>query len=237
MSNNEEIKIIRTEEEQQRSVEIFDSYRDELFKRQLSNSEAYDKAILSLSSAGLALSLTFIKFIVPLTKANYLSILKLSWLLFLASVITTVISFLISNKGISTQLKFAEEYYIEAKANALNKFNIYACFNTIFNYVSGVLFIFALICVVSFVTLNINHGEIDMSNKKESFATDGAAIPKMQQASGSGKIDKSAGIPPMGQAPGTVLQVGNTGGAQGSGGGTQGNSGGTQGNSGGESGK
>lgn len=156
MSDDEEEIITRTEEEQKRSMEIFDSLRDELYKRQLSNSEAYDRAILSLSSAGLAISLTFIKFIVPLEEANHLVVLKASWVLLLLSVIATLISFLIGNKGISTQLKYAEQYYIEAKANAFNKFNIYAYLNSSLNYISGTLFLVALSCVVSFVILNIN---------------------------------------------------------------------------------
>ncbi len=154
MSENEEI-IVRTEEEKKRSTEIFDSFRDELYKRQLSNSEAYDRAILSLSSAGLAISLTFIKFIVPLEKAEHIFVLKTSWILFLLSVIFTLISFLIGNKGISTQLNYAEQYYIKGVAKAFNKFNLYAYLNSSFNYVSGVLFLVALSCVVSFVILNI----------------------------------------------------------------------------------
>ena len=140
MSEIKEEIIERDEDEQKRSTEIYDSFRDELYKRQLSNSEAYDRAILSLSSAGLAISLTFIKFIVPLEKAEYLSVLKASWVLFLISVIATVVSFLIGNKGISKQLDYAEQYYIECKAKAFNKFNIYAYLNSAFNYISGMLF-------------------------------------------------------------------------------------------------
>ena len=79
-----------------------------------------------------------------------------AWVLLLLSVIATLISFLIGNKGISTQLKYAEQYYIEAKANAFNKFNIYAYLNSSLNYISGTLFLVALSCVVSFVILNIN---------------------------------------------------------------------------------
>lgn len=220
MSGDEEEIIIRTEEEQKRSTEIFDSFRDELYKRQLSNSEAYDRAILSLSSAGLAISLTFIKFIVPLEKADYLIVLKASWVLFLLSVVATLISFLIGNKGISTQLKYAEQYYVEAKAKAFNKFNNYAYLNSSLNYVSGALFLVALTCVVSFVILNISHGETDMSKGKKTFVIDSASIPTMQKTGSTTSIKKSANIPSMGQAPGTATtsQGGNSGGSSSSGG-------------------
>ena len=218
MSEDEEEIIIRTEEEQKRSTAIFDSFRDELYKRQLSNSEAYDKAILSLSSAGLAISLTFIKFIVPLEQAIYLTVLKASWVLFLLSVIATLISYLIGNKGITKQLVYAEQYYIEGKAKAFNKFNIYTYLNSAFNYISGTLFLVALTCVVSFVILNINQGEPDMSKGKKTFITDSANIPTMQKTGGTTSIKKSANIPSMGQAPGTTTtsQSGSSGGSSGS---------------------
>jgi hypothetical protein len=204
LPKNEEEIIERNDEEQKRSTEIYDSFRDELYKRQLSNSEAYDRAILSLSSAGLAISLTFIKFIVPLEEATYVCVLKASWVLFLLSIISTVASFLIGNKGISKQLEYAEQYYIDGKAKAFNKFNIYAYFNTIFNYISGILFLVALTSVVSFVILNLNQGNDDMSKNKKTFVTDSASVPTMQKTGSTSSVKKSANIPAMGQAPGTT---------------------------------
>ena len=212
MSELEEEIIARSVDEQKRSTEIFDSFRDELYKRQLSNSEAYDKAVLSLSSAGLAISLTFIKFIVPLEKAEHISILKISWVLFLLSIVSTVISFLIGNKGIGRQLVYAEQYYIDGKAKAFNKFNIYSSINSILNYVSGILFLVALTCVVCFVILNLNNGESNMSKDKQTMVHDSASIPTMQKTTTTTSIKKSANIPSMEQAPGstTTTQGGST---------------------------
>ena len=156
MSNNEEETIERNNDEQKRATEMYQSHRDELYRRELSNTQAYDKAILSLSSAGLAISLTFIKFIVPLEKADHLWMIKTLWVLFLLSIISTVISFLIGNKAISRQREDAEQYYIHGNANAQNKFNIFSCINSILNYISGILFVVALIFVISFVILNLN---------------------------------------------------------------------------------
>ncbi|MGJ8646359.1 MAG: hypothetical protein ACSHXJ_05655 [Marinomonas colpomeniae] len=154
MSNNQQL-IARSPEEEKRSTEIFDSYRDELYKRQLSNTEAYDKAILSLSSAGLAMSLAFIRFVIPLEEAKHLLVLKLSWGFFLLSIVVILISFLISNKGISIQLKHAEQYYIKNEQEAFNKFNIYEYINSRLNYLSGALFIIALAFIVGFVIFNL----------------------------------------------------------------------------------
>ncbi|MEI8574822.1 hypothetical protein J0667_23065 [Methylomonas sp. WH-1] len=111
-------KFVRTEEEQKRCIEIHDAYRAELLKRQLSNTENYDKAILSLSSAALGLSLTAIKLIIPIDLAGHLWSIKLSWVLFLLTIIFSLVSFLISNYGINRQLSIAENYYINALISA-----------------------------------------------------------------------------------------------------------------------
>ena len=214
-SISEDELIVRSDEEQQRSTEMYESLRDELYKRQLSNTEAYDKAILSLSSAGLALSLSFIKFIVPLDEAVYLQLLKASWILFLFSIAITVISFLIGNKGISTQLENAEMYYIDKKAKAFNKPNIYKTINSACNLASGILFLVALTTVVSFVILNINQGDSIMSKNTKIPTNDSSGIPSMQKVRGSGPPKSSSNIPSMGEAPGTTTtsKGGNSGNA------------------------
>jgi hypothetical protein len=78
----------------------------------LSNSEKFDNAILTLSTGALAISLAFIKDIVPLEIAQNLWLLKASWWLFGFSIISTLVSFAASQLGISRQLKYAEEYYL-----------------------------------------------------------------------------------------------------------------------------
>ncbi|HID9045509.1 TPA: hypothetical protein ACXE7L_005075, partial [Enterobacter asburiae] len=54
----------RTDEEIKQATAIFAVYKAEIDKRELSNTDNYDKNILTLSSAGLAISLTLLKDIV-----------------------------------------------------------------------------------------------------------------------------------------------------------------------------
>ena len=54
---------------------LHDELRDDLFKRQLSNSQFLAKAVLSLSGAGLAFTFVFIKDIVPLKPETDLSLM------------------------------------------------------------------------------------------------------------------------------------------------------------------
>ncbi|MCC4860137.1 hypothetical protein [Vibrio splendidus] len=198
-------KFERTEEEQKRSEEIHDKFREELLKRQLSNNEGYDKAILSLSSAGLALSLTAIRFVVPLETASYLWALKISWILFLLTVISTLVAYLVGNKAIDAQLDIAENYYLKALVSAQTEKNPYQKLNTILNRFTGIFFGVAILLVVLFVILNIKSEP--MANKNQtSFrvtTTDSADIPRMQSAPSRSSATASAEIPTMQMAPGT----------------------------------
>ncbi len=114
-------KIVRTEEQENRATEMFDSFRDELLKRDLSNTENYDRSILTLSAAALGLSLTAIRFVVPLETANYLWLVILGWILLLGSIISSLGAFLVSNKAIAVQINHAEEYYIKCIAEAFDR--------------------------------------------------------------------------------------------------------------------
>lgn len=179
-------KFVRTKDEQKRCVEIHDKFREDLLKRQLSNNEGYDKAILSLSSAALALSLTAIKFVIPLDNAEHLILLKVSWLFFLITIICSLIAYLISNHAISKQLVIANDYYIEGLISAQSQKNIYTTINKYINNMTGVVFVIALSLVITFITLNLN-GEDNMSDKeknvtksKKVYLKDSAEIPAIQ---------------------------------------------------------
>ena len=135
--------------------ELYRQYCEEISKRQLSNNEAFDKAILSLSSAGLALSLTFFKFVVPLNDAVCINILERSWFLFLAAIICTLFSYVTSQQALKTEVKHAEKYYLEDNDDYSSKNNPAGNLTEALNVISGFLFVFALISVVYFVTQNI----------------------------------------------------------------------------------
>ena len=134
---------------------IYSETRKDLLIRQLSNSEAYDKAILSLSSALLGISLAFIKDIIRSGAACHKEFLYYSWYLFALSIVLTLISFMMSNLGIKRQLKYAQRYYLEGKAEYLKKRSIYARLTDFANILSGISFILAIVFTVRFVTLNI----------------------------------------------------------------------------------
>ena len=204
--------IARTDDEQKRSIEIYDSFRDELLKRQLSNTENYDKSILTLSSAGLAISLTFLKFVVPIEQAQSVFLVKISWACFLLSIIISLAAYLISNAAITQQLKIAEDYYVNKLASAFNKKNWLSTVNNWLNYATGLLFAAAIITVVLFVITNLKSQGETMTDKKVSnsnlvVSQESATIPTMQRVPVEGDLAiNSAQIPTMQAAPGSASQ-------------------------------
>ncbi len=152
----DEEKIIRSSEEQKQSEKIYDEYRRELLKRQLSNTENYDKAIFSLSSSGLALSLTAIKFITPLKTASCLLLIEISWILFFCAISSSLIAYVVGNHAITRQLSIAEDYYIKGLVKAQTEKNNAAKCNSILNYANGVFFICAILLTIGFIIINID---------------------------------------------------------------------------------
>ena len=135
---------------------LHDTLRDDLFKRQLSNSENLDRAILMLSSAGLGLSLVFVKGLVPLTKADCMCLLYFSWFLFGSAILSTLVSFFVSQQGIKKQLEMNKQYYLERKEEVVNQKNLWASATERLSYVSALTYIVATFFLVLFITLNLN---------------------------------------------------------------------------------
>jgi len=144
-----------SDDDQKHRREVYANTRKDLLGRQLSNSEKFDNAILTLSTGALGISLAFIKDIVPLKIAQNLWLLKASWWLFGLSIISTLASFVASQRGISRQLKYAEEYYLNKKDDYLRKRNYPAILTDFLNYSSGILFIAAIIFTIFFVISNL----------------------------------------------------------------------------------
>lgn len=210
MSNN---IIKRSPDEQKQAEEIYSSFRNELLQRQLSNTENYDKAILALSSASLAISVTFIKSIVPIKIAQYLWLLTTSWVCFLLSIISSLIAYLVSNAAINMQLEIAEDYYVNEIASAFTKENRLSQINNYLNYFVGLSFVSAMTTLMAFVIVNLNSENTDMSNKENTRLTpsvefnDSASVTSMRKVpSDVGISINSAQIPKMQAAPGANSQ-------------------------------
>jgi len=150
MSQHVEDRMCEGKERQR----LYEEYRKDLLARQLSNAQNFDKAVLSLSTAGLGFSLAFIKDIIPLMKAAYLGLLLYSWYLFGAAIILTMISFHSSQIGIDRQLILAERYYLKCEADALTKTK-WDTATSWLNRLAGIFFLMAISLTIAFVSINI----------------------------------------------------------------------------------
>lgn len=135
---------------------LYKNLEEELHKRQLSNNESFDKSVLTLSSAGLAFSVSMIKSVIPINDAIFIGCLYAAWVLFGLTIVSTILSLITSQSGINTQLEHSYKYYIELDDSYLNKRNNGALLTEFFNKASGLFFICAIISVVAFSILNLD---------------------------------------------------------------------------------
>ena len=138
---------------------LHDALRDDLFKRQLSNSETLAKAILSLSSAGLGLSLLFLKYsgksdLEAIKKVVDVHLLYWSWGAFFLTIGLTLVSYVTSKIGIKKQLKLNQRYYLERDEKVIKEKNWWALFTPLLSYSSVGSYIVALYLTVEFVKRN-----------------------------------------------------------------------------------
>jgi hypothetical protein len=160
--------------------ELFAAIRDHLNQADLSNSEQFDKAILTLSSGGLGLSIAIIQFIVPLSEASCFLLLWASWFLFGLAIVTTVVSFMTTKEAINETRYYAYQYYMEYKEEYAEKISPYSRLTYNLNKASGVLFILAIISIVAFVSINIDTDGKEVtekSSKTQNSQTERGYVP------------------------------------------------------------
>ncbi|HLP96844.1 MAG TPA: hypothetical protein VK149_00215 [Sideroxyarcus sp.] len=177
--------------------DLYAKTRDDLLKRQLSNSENADRAVLTVSAAALGFSLAFIKDVVPLSSAMYSILLYLSWLCFVLAIVITVASFFTSQHAIHSQLELAERYYLKHDEDALKIRPRLATITDKLNMVGAASFVVGILMTCAFVAINLGK-ETSMAENR--LATNGATIPNMQRTP-SGIIQKGANIPAMQPTP------------------------------------
>lgn len=129
---------------------LFSETRKDLLNRQLSNSQNVDRAILSISTAGLGFLLTIKKYFSAGTLNNeILNLFYYASILFLISIYTTLASFITSNWAINKQLFFAEQYYLKEKDEYAKKRNWPSLCTNFLYYLSIIIFCTAILLTFS----------------------------------------------------------------------------------------
>ena len=157
---------------------IFEAARDHLNDAQIKNSESFDRAILTLSSAGLALTLSLTKVVVSIDEAVYLCALHLAWGCFSLAIISTILSFLSSNKAIAKEREHIYEYYINENNKYENAENTWGIITYRLNRLSAIVFIIGMLSTVTYVWANTQKEDQMTTTTEEK----GYVPPKQQPA-------------------------------------------------------
>jgi hypothetical protein len=130
----------------------YEKTREHLWAALHSSYEQFDKAVLTLSSALLGLSVSFIRPLGENASSQCVCLLVLSWLFLLLAVCSTISSLVASQRAIRTSLDDAYDLYIRQKDPAVN---VWSKLTERLNMVSAVAFLAGAILTVVFVTLQM----------------------------------------------------------------------------------
>jgi len=160
---------------------LYERYRDDLSKREISNAENHDKSILTYSATGLGLSLGLLKDFIPMARADYGWALYGSWIFFVLSMIVVIISYPISQKVIRLQLDRAKRYYLEGDEDAFNESGKWDfCADNLNRWVSPTTFIIAIVLTIFFVSTNLKGATVAERKSPLSIAQEGLTGMQMQ---------------------------------------------------------
>ncbi len=128
-------------------------YRSEIINAKRKTQEDFDKTLLTLSSGAFGLSLIFIKDILDINKAINLTLLYVSWKLWIISLISLLLGYrngILAHKKVLTLIDNSE-------INKLykNGGEPYTTRIEIFNIIGMWTFLIGLILITCFVTLNL----------------------------------------------------------------------------------
>ena len=135
--------------------ELFNEHRKQAWQDIQTSTDQFDKSLLTLSSGALALSLAFIKDLVPLKSAVGISWLYASWISFVLCIVVTLFSFPMSVKALKLNLDYVHKYYIEKKEEYFDKQSRWSTAVTWCSILGGAFFLLGIICTMVFVYKSI----------------------------------------------------------------------------------
>ena len=171
-----------------------------LRERQMSNSETYDRSILSLSSALLAVSMMFISNIVTLDEAIWRPVLYSAWFCFAGAIVVTIGSFIYGQRKIRRQFVLAKKFYFEHSEEAFDENERIVRATDCWNVASGIVFALGVVLLIAFATVNAGG-----TMSRETADSNGGVVKRGQPASSFERPDRGASdtpeAPPQGRPP------------------------------------
>lgn len=137
------------------------------------NNEAFDKAILSLSSGILILSFAVFRFVVPMHEVHYLTVIEVSWGFLCCAIISNLVGYRVSNhfleKKLRETIRLRGEFVCKVQRGDQNVIPEHSQEKSglsvdVMNWMSGAFFVFALILMFIFMVTNTGS---EISNKSK----------------------------------------------------------------------
>lgn len=129
-----------------------------LVEMEQKSADQHDKAILTVASGGLALSITFLKDIAPNPLPETWKYLGVSWACFVVGILAVLLSFLTSQSACRKQRDFLDELYQKGSVTVTAKKNWWSSWTNGLNWVSYALVFFAVVFFTLFSWLNLGKG-------------------------------------------------------------------------------
>ncbi|HEV2110835.1 MAG TPA: hypothetical protein VGT99_05725 [Gammaproteobacteria bacterium] len=143
--------------------------RQETLDNQRSNAEAYDRALLTLSSAFLALSVSFLRDEFKDYVISWPILLFCSWLLFALTIVATIFGYIYAQRTTDYKLATLQEFFqepinLDTRERINNEISRRGKVERRTNEFSGVVFVLAVILTIVFVIVNAS-GELTMTQQ------------------------------------------------------------------------
>lgn len=150
----------KSEPEQEELLESLseDTYlqeRSTLIEIEQKSADQHDKAILTISMGGLALSITFLREIAPNPSKETLILVAISWFCFGVSMLTILFSFLSSQIACRRQRDLLDELFEHGTRNVERKANRWSSLTHWLNVSSYILVFLAVSFLALFSWLNL----------------------------------------------------------------------------------
>ena len=142
-------------EDKDKKEEIYRSVMSQrlshLLNANFSESELFDKSILTLAGGVFGLSLTFIK---QIPHTSFITLLCLSWIFYVVSILSTLVSMLVSQSAVEKDIIYTQNEITDIKDKSQYQ-NPLACCVRCLNICSITCFVVGSILLSIFVTLNL----------------------------------------------------------------------------------
>ena len=140
-----------------KKYEAYIRERNSLINAELDQARQFDKYVLTLAGGSFGLSLLFIRQVVPYPEAGTICFLVAAWIAFGVSILSTLVSFLLSQAACSKQREILDRWYKkkDVELSEEDMGNRFATWTKGLNCASMSLFIMGVIFLIIFSALNL----------------------------------------------------------------------------------